>query len=428
MATFKIAVIKHQQRRDGFYPVSIRVTWQRKSAYIKTEFYVGAKQITKSFELKDAFILRELNNRIAHYEELKKTKLGIKIYEYEAKDLADFFVKHTTQQDSERIDFIAFAQNFLVKLREKGKKGNANSITTTLNAFIDFVKSETFDIKELTSKTLNSFEEYLRSPRMITRPNQFGKMITIKKPGVGDTSIKDYMTNMRTLFNAARNFYNDPEKDEIKITHYPFATYKVGRAPLTQKRALSIEDIKKIRDANIKILTDKRTSREQLSRDVFMLSFYLVGMNSIDLYELPKLSDNRIEYNRAKTKGRRQDAAFISIAIPDEALPLIEKYKDKTGGRVFCFYNMYSDSHIFGSNIAKGLKQVAQTLDIEPFTFYAARHSFATIARNDCECSMDDISICLNHVDTSHTTTDIYIKKDWSIIDRVQKKVLDIVK
>lgn len=57
---------------------------------------------------------------------------------------------------------------------------------------------------------------------------------------------------------------------------------------------------------------------------------------------------------------------------------------------------------------------------------HTARHSFATIARNDCGVSKDDISMCLTH-SSGLDITDRYIEKDWKIIDRVQHKVLTLV-
>ena len=83
MATFKICIFKHQRRADEKYPVSIRVCWKRQYGYIKTEFYVTDKQINKkAFVLKDSFIIRELDRRIAKYEELKSQKLGLRIELY----------------------------------------------------------------------------------------------------------------------------------------------------------------------------------------------------------------------------------------------------------------------------------------------------------------------------------------------------------
>lgn len=45
------------------------------------------------------------------------------------------------------------------------------------------------------------------------------------------------------------------------------------------------------------------------------------------------------------------------------------------------------------------------------------------MARNDCRMSKDDVALALNHVDEGNRTTDIYIAKDWRIVDDVQRKV-----
>lgn len=52
-------------------------------------------------------------------------------------------------------------------------------------------------------------------------------------------------------------------------------------------------------------------------------------------------------------------------------------------------------------------------LDIYYVEFYSASHSFATIARNDCNISKDDIGLLLNYF-SNGSITDVYIKKDFS--------------
>ena len=54
------------------------------------------------------------------------------------------------------------------------------------------------------------------------------------------------------------------------------------------------------------------------------------------------------------------------------------------------------------------------------------RHSFATIARNDCGVGMDDIALCLTHA-SFYRVTDTYVKPDFSRVDRVIEKVVDYV-
>lgn len=250
-------------------------------------------------------------------------------------------------------------------------------------------------------------------------------MVTTKKKPLSDVGVFDYMTNVRILFNAAINEYNDDEKDEVLIAHYPFRKYKLQKPPEPDKRNLKPDQIKAISQINENELEFERT---KFARDVFMLSFYLVGINMADLYDM-QVSDfreGRLSYKRRKTKGRRRDQAFISIKVEPEVVPPIEKYRAKSGDYLFDFSKRYCDSHTFGNNVNKGLKKLAAKCRIEEnLTTYYARHSWATIARNNCGVSKDDINLSLNHVDEGLKMADVYIAKDWSLIDEANRKVID---
>jgi integrase len=154
-----------------------------------------------------------------------------------------------------------------------------------------------------------------------------------------------------------------------------------------------------------------------------MLSFYLCGMNAVDIYhtKTQNIHNGRIDYNRAKTKGRRKDRAFISIRIVEEAQPLIDKYLDILPSK-------YTSHEGLDSALSKGMKDLRKLTGIPDITFYWARHSFASLARNSCRMSKDDVAVALNHVDEGHRTTDIYIAKDWKILDEVQEKVVGLLK
>lgn len=230
------------------------------------------------------------------------------------------------------------------------------------------------------------------------------------------------MACLRTIFNAAIDEYNDPDKDQVRIIHYPFRKYKIDKSRPSRKRNLSVQQIAQIRDSSL------GTVRSSLARDVFMLSFYLVGTNLVDLYQaLPlQYARGRFSYHRQKTAGRRSDRAFISIRVEPEAKILFEKYRDPSGQRLFSFHKLYTTAHIFSSNVNLGLKQIAKDIKNPlPLSTYYARHSWATIARNDCGVSKDDVHQALNHVDDGMKVTDIYIAKDWSRIDRANRLVLD---
>lgn len=402
MATFKICVKKNQQRStDGKYPVSIRVTWQRQSAYIPTNIYVSEKQITKTFEIKDSNILRELSGRVAGYEDLKVKKIGARINQYTARELANFLVKHSTASGTE-IDFVKFSEQ---TARDTSNKGTAGIYTTVVNSLVKFANVDVIPITDINASFLKRYADWLIEREFTA------------------SGVNLYMRTIRALFNKARDHYNDDDKGDIVITHYPFKRYKIPQIPETAKRAITSDQVKAIRDCA------PETHRGKLARDVFMLSFYLIGINTVDLYNAPPATDGRIGYFRAKTSGRRTDKAYISIAVPPEASDIIERYTDPSGKRAFSFYQVYADYQAFNKNVNIGLKDVAKSIEFTgSLQFYAARHSWATIARNQCGISKDDIHEALNHASGHEMrVTDIYIRKDWGVIDSANRKVQDLI-
>jgi integrase len=107
--------------------------------------------------------------------------------------------------------------------------------------------------------------------------------------------------------------------------------------------------------------------------------------------------------------------------VIEEAAPLLEKYIETLASR-------YATTKGFDGALNKGMAQIRKITGIPEITFYWARHSFANCARNDCRISKDDIALALNHIDNGHRTTDIYIEKDWKIVDEVQIKVAKLLR
>ena len=154
-----------------------------------------------------------------------------------------------------------------------------------------------------------------------------------------------------------------------------------------------------------------------------MLSFYLCGMNAVDIFQLTKIESRnwRIDYNRSKTQRQRKDNAYISVKIIYRAKPLLEKYVDQLSTR-------YVNINGFNKALGMGMVHLRKIIGIPELTFYWARHTFAIIARNSCRMSKDDVALALNHVDSEHSTTDIYIEKDWSIVDDGQINVVFLLR
>lgn len=419
MPTFKALIFKHQKKDDGTYNVKIRVSHNRESKYIPTAFYIKDKQLTPELEIKDRSILKKMDDTIDEYWDIIKRLPDVS--DFTVSELLEAIEKEKIKLQKVEVDFIAFSRDHIKGLEIKGGNKYAASFRTTINSLCDFFERDKVLITEINTKSLTNYENYLRSARTITRYSQFKKQVATEHEGMGN-GVQTYLTNIRTLFNAARFKYNDEDEGIINISHYPFRKYKLERKKSTKKRNVKSDIISLISG----YIEEKKT-RATFGRDVFMISFYLIGTNLIDLYEAHRIENGRIMYNRSKTEDRRNDDAFISVRVEKELLPLLEQYKDPTGNRVFCFYNMYRNSENFLRAVNTGLRKVAKTLELDhELTSYYARHSWATIARNTCHVPKEDIVLALNHVDPHHKITDSYLETDWSLIDNANKKVLTL--
>ena len=231
------------------------------------------------------------------------------------------------------------------------------------------------------------------------------------------------------MFNEAKKKYNKQDKNLILIPNSPFIELEIPKQEATRKRAMPVDIIKKVWNLPYKDMKKgyKATCRYNLAKDCFILSFCLMGMNSADLYYATEMEGNTIIYNRTKTKDRRLDKAQMKVDIPKLVQPLIEKYKDKTGKRLFNFYQYYADEKGFNKAINYGLKEIGVLLEIDDLEYYAARHSWATIALNKVGIDKYTVHAALNHVDDAMKVTDIYIERDFVMENKANAKVMKYV-
>ena len=152
-----------------------------------------------------------------------------------------------------------------------------------------------------------------------------------------------------------------------------------------------------------------------------------MGMNSADLHNCSEIQNNIITYYRSKTTGRRIDKAKMQVIIPPIIQPLLVKYKDYTGKKVFRFYRMYNSANNFNRAINLGLKQIGKILKIDDLEYYAARHSWASLAVNKVGIDKYTVHAALNHIDEAMRITDIYIERNFKIENDANAKVMKYV-
>lgn len=259
------------------------------------------------------------------------------------------------------------------------------------------MKRDTLDFSEITYTLLKDFENYLSD---FTRAKSM------------------YLGEIRHLYREAMLEYNTDEETVIK--NDPFLRYKAPKQVLKLGvRALKLEDILKIYHYDA-----VPGSRVQMARDCFILSFCLMGMNSVDMYQATKLEKGTLKYKRAKTKDRRADEAYIEVKIHPFIKPLMKRYEGST--HVFSFYKKYVVPENFNNNINRGLKDLGRAIGLPNLQFYQARHTFATLSRNMMKFSKSDVDEALNHVG-SYGIADVYITKDFNIINENNFKLIEEV-
>lgn len=411
MASLYYKIFKHHQKKDGTYNVKICLTHKGKQVYYSTPHHASPGQLKRDLSIKDSDLLSDVMADVSRMNDRLK-ELGSRSKSMDASALlADLTEDRSAAPAPE---FIGFCREFLSGLRQDGRDGYAGLLRPVVNSLADFfpdgIRSD-----ELTSAHLRDFERYLSGPRRLVRINQYGDEVATRSDGLSQNGLYTAMNNLRVLFNACRKQCNT--EAAVVIPNNPFDYYKMPRRVQVRKRGadLTVTDIITIRDADL-------SGREAIVRDLFMLSFYMCGMNAKDILEHDwEVSGGRLTYRRAKTRERRHDEAMISIAIPDVAVTLIEKY----GGRYL--ENRYTGYTTFIAAIAKGMKSLGDRLGLPGVTFYHARHTFATLAYNKCGFNKEWIAQALNHTSGQRGVTERYIAADWSAVDKVQAGVLALL-
>lgn len=419
MLTIKAEIKRSELKVDGTYNVKIRFTLDRKVKRLSTNLFVTQQDLTKSLKFKeDTSIKREIDRLVLYYRE-QCLKLQLDQNHYSLDEIIEFL--NGEQEKQQTIDFIKFSREWIASATIKG----APNYTTAINALVRFVGKEELDINLITLEFLEQFKAFLIGERdaRTKKLMQQGKRVTSNR------TLSLYLVSIKKLFSEAKRKFNKKDKNLILIPNSPFEDFKIPKQEATRKRAISVDIIKKLWKLPYKDMKKgyKSTCRYNLAKDCFILSFCLMGINSADLYNATKMRGNTIIYNRTKTKARRLDGAKMMVDIPKIVQPLIDKYKDSTGKRLFNFYQYYGDEKTFNKAINSGLKEIGSILEVDDLEYYAARHSWATIALNKVGIDKYIVHAALNHIDDSMKVTDIYIERDFVNENKANAKVVKYV-
>lgn len=264
--------------------------------------------------------------------------------------------------------------------------------------------------RELYETTAKRIREYIPDAHTLTLEDVTPAWLTMLDKRMSRTSPSRnarniHLRNIRRVMNCAID-------DEL--THnYPFRKFKFKNEE-TEERALTLDQLRNFFTAD----ADGYLAEY---RDIFELSFYLLGINLVDLANLTResIKGERLEYVRRKTKKR------YSVKIEPEAWALIEKHKGESW--LLDIHDRYKNVHDYLKHIDAGLKKILPGYPFDQLTTYWARHTVATLMVNELDVPIETVSAALGHRYGSRVTA-VYVHFDRQKVDVANRRLIDLVK
>lgn len=401
MASVKLYLDTRRKRDDGTYPLLFGVSNKGSYIYIPTEMYLTAEQYDPTGGRNNTSWVR--NHTFATtYNRLLIRKL-------QTLTEATFELMQKRRLDNKQLKQMLV--NALYPVVDDGSGEHTGHLLTDM--FHRFIALKSGRTREIYEWTLMRVEGYDPSIFMedVNKDWLIGFELHLQEDSSVNT-IAIHMRNVRAVFNYCI--------DEEMFSNYPFRKYKI-KTEKTRHRALTPEQLVAFRDYPCE-------EHQVRYRDLFMLSFYLLGINIGDLCKLRKtdIVNNRVEYKRAKTHK------MYSVLIQPEAQAIIDKY----AGEEYMLWVLedYKDYKDFLHRMNENLQNIGEVQvgkqgkkTREPLykdiTTYWARHTWATTAHK-AGVSKDVISMALGH-SFGVKTTDVYIDYDAEKVDQANRLVID---
>ena len=412
MITFKAIIIPNNRRKDGTYPVKIRVTFKGVSRRLPTTLVCKSTDLTRGNKIKNADILSKSDELI---NRMRGAVKDISPFDLETQDV-DWVVRHIkdslTQEDF-HLDFFEWSDRYILTKSETTRR----AYSCALNTLERFLGKRSIDINDISRSLLLDFMDRVDNEKKMHYNCKTGQVEESKANKIPKGASTRHLAKLEHLFNAAKEKYNDEDSGRILIPRSPFSKI-IKVYPVSNGQSnLGQELMQRIISSQV----DNDVMRTAL--DMFIVSFGLMGANMADLYYAKPVQEEWV-YNRQKTSSRRADRAEMRVAIPEQLKPYLERLKGKGGWWLNRLHEFASTKDFATARVNRCLKKWCEDNDVEVFTFYAARHTFASLARKQGvdKSTIDD---CLGHKG-SFQVADIYAEKAWGLMQEANRKVLEM--
>ncbi len=395
MATLKLTIFKAKVLKDGRHKIRVAVCHKQETCYIVTRFIVDNLSQFKNGQVVKrpdaAMINTKLRTILNEYQEKLDSIKCIQMYD--CKQLREILV-NSAPAGQTASTFQAVANAYITELIEDGRENYAKLLERNCRYFTEFTKGE-FLLSEITPEIITNYDRFLRN-----------------KKGVGETTIGMMMSRTRTIINRGI------KKQLVKYDVLPFAYYSIRSSPVREVD-ITIENLIKIKNFA------SQEKRLHVARDLFMLSFYLGGINLADLLAIDFRKTDVISYIRRKARNLKQGDQRIVITIPEAAKPIIKEWMNRNTGKLdFGYKFTYSNFYRY---LTRSLNLLGERLNIhQKIVYYSARKTFAQFAS---ELGIPDgvIDYCLGHSDKSKGIIRYYTKVKQKQAEIAINRVIDYV-
>lgn len=410
---------EYSENNDGLHPVKIRVTFQRKRMYYsvlndsKEKLFMSEKDYKYITETP----LNKLrsNNRSLRQTIDKAVQRAITAKTEatnEGKDpfsFGEFERKYLGEESGNQ--FLKFFKSHLNGIEKKGQAGTVRVYGSVLNSFgrflnngnpVDIEKGDFKDIDpaDITPDKLQEYEEFLRDN------------------GNSDTWISICMRSIRAIYNRLSS------KDDYLKMKYPFSRndydekYKIPVSSGQKGQTMTKEEMSDFIQGKVpgEALPENPYYMAKL---LFLFSFYGQGLNFKDIALLKNENHkgNNIEFERQKTIRTRRKAIVVRIPITKELNNILLEIGNTDKRKASYIFNILDSSRNYtAKQIDQAVQQFVKTTnkwlrkycefnEIPIVTTYAARHTFASLAK--VHLPLAQLSAMLGH--SKIETTQIYL-------------------
>lgn len=413
MATFKTCVQSSKRRKDGFYQVYIRVIQHQKIAYIKTDKYVNEQGLSGKSEVKDPYVVQHCVRKITHWMDRLNR---VESERWTVREVVEYLMSEETD-----VSFSDYARKYRDRMIDSGMERTAKNYRYAYEHLERFTGTNRLNFSQLTTAFLQTWIKTLEHTHRAK---------------------EKYPICIRQIYKSAMLEMNDEERGIVKIKVNPWPRIQIPRPDKAEKLAILPEECRDFFNAPLPE-TKMLSPLPEFGRDVAMMVLCLGGINAVDLFNLKKddYYNGILHYKRAKTKKFRADEAYMEMRVHPILRSIFEKYGaygadgangyDKVTGKewLFNFHKRLSTSDSFNSNVNIGIKKICESMGIPKehwYSVYTFRHTWGTIAQNDCGASIAEVAFGMNH-SSGHKVTRGYLKIDFTPAWELNEKVVELV-